>query len=60
MTAPPELTAVNPLGNAPVITDGALNLAESGAIVGTSSGPGGFQEMQLAGLSTRLGLMARS
>ncbi|RPD65667.1 thioredoxin-like protein [Lentinus tigrinus ALCF2SS1-7] len=33
MLAPPELTAVNPLGNAPVITDGALNLAESGAIV---------------------------
>ncbi|RDX54670.1 thioredoxin-like protein [Polyporus arcularius HHB13444] len=33
MLAPPELTAVNPLGSAPVITDGALNLAESGAIV---------------------------
>ena len=33
--APPELKAVNPLGNAPVITDGNLNLAESGAIVGT-------------------------
>ncbi|KAI0360528.1 thioredoxin-like protein [Trametes cingulata] len=32
-TAPPELKAVNPLGNAPVITDGSLNLAESGAIV---------------------------
>ncbi|KAI0777284.1 thioredoxin-like protein [Trametes elegans] len=31
--APPELKAVNPLGNAPVITDGSLNLAESGAIV---------------------------
>ncbi|KAI0659297.1 thioredoxin-like protein [Cubamyces menziesii] len=31
--APPELKAVNPLGNAPVITDGNLNLAESGAIV---------------------------
>lgn len=34
-TAPPELKAVNPLGTAPVITDGSLNLAESGAIVGT-------------------------
>ena len=34
MTAPPELKEVNPLGNAPVITDGSLNLAESGAIVG--------------------------
>ncbi|KAI0372103.1 thioredoxin-like protein [Pilatotrama ljubarskyi] len=32
-TAPPELKAVNPLGTAPVITDGSLNLAESGAIV---------------------------
>ncbi|KAI0646445.1 thioredoxin-like protein [Trametes meyenii] len=33
MMAPPELKTVNPLGNAPVITDGNLNLAESGAIV---------------------------
>ncbi|KAI0746942.1 thioredoxin-like protein [Daedaleopsis nitida] len=33
MLAPPELKEVNPLGNAPVITDGTLNLAESGAIV---------------------------
>ena len=32
--APSELKAVHPLGNAPVITDGTLNLAESGAIVG--------------------------
>ena len=32
--APPELKAVNPLGTAPVITDGTRNLAESGAIVG--------------------------
>ncbi|KAI1798067.1 thioredoxin-like protein [Ganoderma leucocontextum] len=31
--APPELKAVHPLGNAPVITDGDLTLAESGAIV---------------------------
>ena len=31
--APPELKAVHPLGNAPIITDGALVLAESGAIV---------------------------
>ena len=34
--APPELKEVNPLGGAPVITDGSLNLAESGAIVGAS------------------------
>jgi glutathione S-transferase len=31
--APPELKAVHPLGNAPVITDGDLVLAESAAIV---------------------------
>ena len=36
MRAPEELKAVNPLGTAPVITDGGNNLAESGAIVGTS------------------------
>lgn len=35
MVAPPELKAVNPLGTAPAITDEGLNLAESGAIVGT-------------------------
>ncbi|OBZ67001.1 Glutathione S-transferase 3 [Grifola frondosa] len=33
MVAPPELKAVNPIGTAPVITDGTINLAESGAIV---------------------------
>ena len=31
--APPELKAVNPLGKSPVITDGAIRIAESGAIV---------------------------
>ena len=31
--APPELKAVHPLGKSPVIEDGALRLAESGAIV---------------------------
>jgi glutathione S-transferase len=31
--APPELTAVHPLGKSPVITDGDLKIAESGAIV---------------------------
>jgi glutathione S-transferase len=31
--APPELKAVHPLGKAPVITDGDLTLAESGAVV---------------------------
>src|SRR6195256_6817126 len=31
--APPELTAVHPLGKSPVITDGDVKIAESGAIV---------------------------
>jgi glutathione S-transferase len=31
--APPELTAIHPLGKSPVITDGHLKIAESGAIV---------------------------
>jgi glutathione S-transferase len=31
--APPELKAVHPLGKSPVMTDGALTIAESGAIV---------------------------
>ena len=31
--APPELTQVHPLGKSPVITDGDLTIAESGAIV---------------------------
>ena len=33
MLSPPELKALHPLGAAPVITDGALVLAESGAIM---------------------------
>ncbi len=33
MLAPPELKAVHPLGKSPVITDGDLTLAETGAIV---------------------------
>ncbi len=33
MLAPPELRQVHPLGKSPVITDGELTLAESGAIV---------------------------
>ncbi|MDH4062403.1 MAG: glutathione S-transferase, partial [Aquincola sp.] len=31
--APPELTHVHPLGKSPVITDGAVTVAETGAIV---------------------------
>ena len=33
MLAPPELLKVHPLGKSPVITDGAVTLAESGAII---------------------------
>jgi glutathione S-transferase len=33
LLAPPELQAVHPLGRSPVITDGSLTLAESGAIL---------------------------
>jgi glutathione S-transferase len=33
MLAPPSLRAVHPLGKSPVISDGALTLAESGAIM---------------------------
>src|SRR4249920_636693 len=33
MLAPPSLRAVHPLGKSPVITDGALTLAESGGII---------------------------
>ena len=33
MLAPPELKAVHPLGKSPVITDGAVTVAESGAII---------------------------
>src|SRR5260370_26300651 len=31
--APPELTAVHPLGKSPIVTDGDIKIAESGAIV---------------------------
>lgn len=34
MRAPPELKKVHPLGKSPIITDGDVTLAESGAIVG--------------------------
>ena len=33
MLAPPELRQIHPLGKSPVITDGDLTLAESGAII---------------------------
>src|SRR5258706_10242470 len=33
MLAPPELLAVHPLGKSPVIEDGEVKMAESGAII---------------------------
>ncbi|KAG8686117.1 hypothetical protein FRC09_014331 [Ceratobasidium sp. 395] len=39
MLAPDELKAVHPLGLSPIITDGELVLAESGAIIGKSRLP---------------------
>ncbi len=33
MLAPPELKEIHPLGKSPVITDGDLVIAESGAII---------------------------
>ena len=33
MLAPPDYKALHPIGSAPVITDGGLVLAESGAVV---------------------------
>jgi glutathione S-transferase len=53
LLAPPELRAVHPLGKAPIVTDGDLTLAESGAIIeyladrygaGTLIPPHGTQE----------------
>src|SRR5215217_1958807 len=35
MLAPPELKAIHPLGKSPVVTEGAIVLAETGAIVET-------------------------
>lgn len=48
MLAPPELKAVHPLGKAPVISDGALVVAETGAIMDyilTTYGHGQFMPM---------------
>src|SRR5579863_8316126 len=33
MLAPPELLAVHPLGKSPVIVDGVVTVAESGAVI---------------------------
>lgn len=55
MLAPAELRAVHPLGKSPVITDGGLTLAESGAIVEYLAGRhGGGRLVPAAETSERL------
>ena len=55
MLAPPSLLAVHPLGKSPVITDGTLTIAESGAIVEYLVGAyGGGRLIPAAGTPQRL------
>jgi glutathione S-transferase len=54
MLAPPELRAVHPLGKSPVITDGDLTLAESGAIIEYLAGRYGPQLLPPEGSPERL------
>ncbi|PTQ73113.1 glutathione S-transferase family protein [Pseudomonas sp. GV071] len=54
MLAPPELRAVHPLGKSPVITDGELTLAESGAIIEYLAGRYGRQLLPAEGSPERL------
>jgi glutathione S-transferase len=55
MLAPPELRAAHPLGKSPVISDGDLTIAESGAIVEYLSGKyGGGRLVPAAGSPERL------
>ena len=55
MLAPPELRAAHPLGKSPVISDGDLTIAESGAIVEYLAGTyGGGRLVPAAGSPERL------
>ena len=54
MLAPPELRAVHPLGKSPVITDGDLTLAESGAIIEYLAGRYGQQLLPTDGTPERV------
>ena len=54
MLAPPELKAIHPLGKSPVITDGELTLAESGAIIEYLAGRYGDWLLPAAGTPERL------
>ncbi|UMY15846.1 glutathione S-transferase [Methylobacterium organophilum] len=53
MLAPPELRAVHPLGKSPVITDGDVTVAESGAIVEYLTGRCGGALVPEAGSAAR-------
>jgi glutathione S-transferase len=54
MLAPPELKAVHPLGKSPVITDGDLVVAESGAIIEYLTAREGGRLVPAAGTPARL------
>jgi glutathione S-transferase len=54
MLAPPELRAVHSLGKSPVISDGDLTIAESGAIVEYLAGTYGGRLVPAAGSPERL------
>ncbi|MBB2495614.1 glutathione S-transferase [Aquipseudomonas ullengensis] len=54
MLAPPELRAVHPLGKSPVVTDGELTLAESGAIIEYLASRYGEALLPAAGTPERL------
>jgi glutathione S-transferase len=55
MLAPPSLLAIHPLGKSPVIVDGVVTLAESGAIIEYLVGKyGGGSLIPLAGSQERL------
>lgn len=54
MLAPPELRAVHPLGKSPVVTDGDLTLAESGAIIDYLASRYGESLLPPAGTPERL------
>ncbi|WP_237043998.1 glutathione S-transferase [Aquipseudomonas alcaligenes] len=54
MLAPPELRAAHPLGKSPVISDGELTLAESGAIIDYLANRYGQELLPPAGSPERL------
>src|SRR5258708_280800 len=56
MLAPPELLAVHPLGKSPVVVDGAVTVAEAGAVIDyLVDRYGGGRLIPSAGTPERLG-----